>query len=102
MNILFGVALALSSAIFLVVLYHLAGASKIMSRKMFYRGLVFLMAAIVYSSVQTYGPRLGLDTPTAAYTPEVRAVEEAEATDLFETTRERVGQFDDRLEEERP
>ena len=58
---------------------------------------IFLLAWNVFSAVQTFGPRVTLDTPNQSYTPERSQVESDEE---FTDTPEWRGKFDQRINQE--
>lgn len=98
-NVAFGMVGGLFACLFIVIFNesHLSPNYKA-SRRTLAKicGAILLMNA--FYSLSTYGPRSTIQSSSnARYTPEAQHVEKSE--DMFAKERERIGQFDEQIED---
>ena len=100
MNILFALAQgAVSIALLVVGFYCIPKRYRKLVPNWAKRATILgLFTIVTVQSFQTYGPRLVLNPAPLPMFPEHKAVEPVPP--LFTKKRERVGQFDDRIEDE--
>lgn len=100
MNFLFGLAIAAGTAAVIPLCWYLFGLTKTGYTKQMWIGYVVIVALIGFTNFQTYGPRNGIvKHQQQEYIPKRK--EKLPSTPLVEPV-DRIGQFDQLLEDEDP
>lgn len=99
MNFLFGLLLALTSSLFVFTVWYVTPLKEKIPAKPVYVTMVVLALLSVWSNLGTYGPRNSLSSNT--YKATATRTEVQPSTEFIESS-DRVGQFDEKLEQDKP